>query len=252
MRTRLIELAENLRAAVQRLTFGPPVANVYNPLEYAWEAHRAYLTAYGSNRKRVLFLGMNPGPFGMAQTGVPFGDAQSVRNWLGIARGVGKPAVEHHKRPIHGFDCPRCEVSGRRLWGLFARRFGSADAFFAVHFVANYCPLVFLEASGCNRTPNKLPAAELGPLRAACDAHLRGVIDVLRPEWLIGIGRFAESRAHAVCGDQSIKIGAILHPSPASPASNRDWSGSVTRELEALGVWQRAGGSTGPSAVGER
>ena len=34
--------------------------------------------------KRVVFLGMNPGPFGMAQVGVPFGEVAAVRDWLRI------------------------------------------------------------------------------------------------------------------------------------------------------------------------
>jgi single-strand selective monofunctional uracil DNA glycosylase len=233
----LVTAARALRDAVNRLRFPAPVAHAYNPLDYAWASHEQYLRRYGTGRKRVVFLGMNPGPFGMAQTGVPFGEVAAVRNWLGIEAKIGKPALEHPKRPIEGFACPRSEVSGRRLWGLFADRFGKPERFFAEHFVANYCPLAFLEAGGRNVTPDKLPASPAARLFAACDAHLRQMIAGLEPEWLIGIGDFAEKQARRVFAGQKLQIGRILHPSPASPAANKGWAGAATRQLEALGVW---------------
>ena len=154
----LIGVARRLSRAVQELDFGPPVSHVYNPLVYAWESHRTYLERYGQGRKEVIFLGMNPGPWGMAQTGVPFGEVGLVRDWLGIESAVAKPEREHPKRPVEGFDCRRSEVSGRRLWGWARERFGTPEQFFSRFFVANYCPLVFLEESGRNRTPDRLPA----------------------------------------------------------------------------------------------
>ena len=75
----LVEIARRLRQTISRLSFAPPVTHVYNPLEYAWDMHRAYLKRYGAGHPRTLLVGMNPGPFGMAQTGVPFGDAGMVR-----------------------------------------------------------------------------------------------------------------------------------------------------------------------------
>jgi single-strand selective monofunctional uracil DNA glycosylase len=234
---RIIAAAARLRDAVSKLHFALPVTHVYNPLDYAWAAHEAYLSRYANTKKRVVFLGMNPGPFGMAQTGVPFGEIKAIRDWLGIEAPILQPSRFHAKRPIQGFECPRTEISGQRLWGLFADRFGSAKNFFASHFVLNYCPLAFMESSGCNRTPNKLPPAERTPLFAACDQHLREVIAALEAEWLIGVGDFAFKRAKEVFADSQPKIGRILHPSPASPAANANWSAFATAELQRLGVW---------------
>jgi single-strand selective monofunctional uracil DNA glycosylase len=138
---------------------------------------------------------------------------------------------------VQGFDCPRSEVSGRRLWGLFAARFSSPDAFFAEHFVLNYCPLVFCEAGGKNRTPDKLPPAEQARLFAVCDAHLRRVLEILQPDWLVGVGGFAWARGEAVRDGAKFKLGRILHPSPASPAANRGWAPLVTQQLIELGIW---------------
>jgi len=235
----LIQAARSLGAAAGALTFGAPVAFVYNPLDYAWKAHELYLRRYGDTRKRVLFLGMNPGPFGMVQTGVPFGEIPAVRDWMQIVAPVEKPAKEHPKRPVQGFACPRSEVSGRRLWGLFASRFSSADAFFADHLVMNYCPLAFIEAGGANRTPDKLTAREKLMLFALCDEHLREVVRVLQPEWVLGIGAFAEACARRVCPESTARIASVLHPSPASPAANRDWAGLAAARLEDLGVWEK-------------
>jgi single-strand selective monofunctional uracil DNA glycosylase len=235
----LVAAARDLTRALGGLHFSEPVTHVYNPLEYARRSHEAYLTRFGGSPKRVLLLGMNPGPFGMAQTGVPFGEVAAVRDWMGISEVVDKPVREHPKRPIVGFDCAQSEVSGRRLWGLFAARFGTVEKFFQSYFVTNYCPLVFMEGSGRNRTPDKLSVEEMVPAYAACDEHLRRVVDVLKPEWVIGVGGFAEARALILTEMfPTLKVGRILHPSPASPAANRDWAGTATKQLVALGIWQ--------------
>jgi single-strand selective monofunctional uracil DNA glycosylase len=233
----LIAAARRLRDAVDRLTFAAPVTHVYNPLRYAWRAHEIYLRRYGHKPKRVLFLGMNPGPFGMAQTGVPFGQIAAVRDWLGIQTKIDRPSNEHPKRPVAGFNCHRSEVSGERLWGLFAKRFGTPEKFFRDHLVMNYCPLAFLEETGRNRTPDKLQPREREELFTRCDEHLREIIRILKPQWLIGIGDFATKRAREVIVDSSLQVGQILHPSPACPASNNDWSGAATLQLRKLGVW---------------
>ncbi len=232
-----IAAAERLADAVDALKFSPPTTHVYNPLRYAWPGHRSYLEQHAGSLKKVIFLGMNPGPFGMAQTGVPFGEISYVRDWVGVEETILSPEDAHPKRPIEGFACQRSEVSGRRLWGLFADRFPDAADFFADHFVANYCPLVFMEASGRNRTPDKLPASEIADLYAVCDQHLRELVAALQPEWVIGVGAFAETRAKEALFGCDLKIGRVLHPSPASPAANRGWAEQAEKQLKEMGVW---------------
>jgi single-strand selective monofunctional uracil DNA glycosylase len=234
---RLIAAARKLSRAAGRLRFAAPVAHVYNPLDYAWAGHEAYIRSFGAARKQVLFLGMNPGPHGMMQTGVPFGEIAAVRDWMGIIADVDRPTNCHPKLPVNGFAHARSEVSGRRLWGLFAERFGTARSFFAEHYVANYCPLGFLSATGANLTPDKLRSAEAMPLFGACDEHLREVVAALRPEWVVGVGGFAAARAEEVLAGSGTQFGRILHPSPANPAAHVDWIGTATRQLRELGVW---------------
>lgn len=239
----ITQAAADLRDAIDTFHFQAPVIHVYNPLGYAWPMHEAYLSRYGGLFKPggALLLGMNPGPWGMAQTGVPFGEVAAVRDWLKLNEAIGKPEVEHPKRPIEGLACSRSEVSGARLWGLFRKRFGTPKKFFRNHFVVNYCPLCFMEETGRNRTPDKLPKAEREPLEAACDQHLLQVIKATQPARIIGIGKFAENVAKRVIKQSDLsappRVGTILHPSPASPAANRGWAEQATQQLLDLGVW---------------
>jgi single-strand selective monofunctional uracil DNA glycosylase len=232
----LTRACEALCAELAPLEFAAPVTHVYNPFEYARPAYFDYLRRYASTPKRIVYFGMNPGPFGMTQTGVPFGEVSLVRDFLGIRGRIDRPANEHPKRPVEGFDCKRSEVSGARLWGAIQAKHRAADKFFDQAFIANYCPLVFMEESGRNRTPDKLRPNERELLYEACDRHLRSVVDALQPAFVIGIGKFAESRARSALADRSLTIGTIPHPSPASPAANRGWAAQAEAALGRLGV----------------
>jgi len=234
--TRLIEVAQELANRVDALAFSPPVNTVYNPLSYAWRAHRAYLEKWGQGPKEVILLGMNPGPWGMVQTGVPFGEISLVRDWLGIEEPIGQPEKTHPRRPIEGFSCSRSEVSGARLWGWARERFGSPETFFERFFVHNYCPLAFLEESGRNRTPDKLPRSEKDALFTVCYKALRQSVQALDPKFVIGVGKFSEGRARAALEGLPVAIGRVLHPSPASPLANRGWSATAERELLNCGI----------------
>ena len=232
----LQSICSDLSDEVGRLSFGPPVTHVYNPLDYAWNTVCRYLDLAGAGSKQAVFLGMNPGPWGMAQTGVPFGTVSLVRDWMGVEGAVTRPIVEHPKRPVNGFACSREEVSGSRFWGWARDRFTTPQAFFERFFVANYCPLVFMEESGRNRTPDKLAAGERCELFRICDRSLLKLIDTLRPDTVIGVGKFAEDRARAVLSGAGVRIGRVLHPSPASPVANRGWAEQAEAQLAELGV----------------
>ena len=235
---KLIKATKALSQSVGSLSFDLPTAYIYNPLEYAWGIHRQYLELAKGGKKKVLFLGMNPGPYGMAQTGVPFGEIPAVRDWMGLRGEVKKPNPEHPKRPVDGLECAKSEVSGRRLWGLFAEKFPEAHDFFKDHFVVNYCPLVFMEESGKNRTPDKLVVSETKPLEELCDQHLLEIVEIFEPDWLVGVGGFAEKRATITLSGMNVQIGKILHPSPASPAANRGWAAAATKQLIDQGIWK--------------
>lgn len=231
----LIDLTSRLSRELARLGCPSPATHVYNPLDYAAEPYRQYLERYGG-QPQALLVGMNPGPWGMAQTGVPFGDVEFVRDWLGIAGAVGKPPVEHPKRPVQGFACKRKEGSGRRLWGWARERYATPQRFFGQFFVVNYCPLIFYLEDGTNLTPDKLPVAARRELFAVCDAALRETVEILRPRFVLGVGRFAEQRVAASVAGLDVTPGGIPHPSPASPQANRGWAGQMEACLVGVGV----------------
>lgn len=234
MAKNLIQIAKQLSKEASSINISDPVMCVYNPLDYAWKPHRSYLEKYGGGTGRVLLIGMNPGPWGMAQTGVPFGEINAVRDFLQIEEPVGKPEVEHPKRPISGFSCSRSEVSGRRLWNWAQMRYGTAEDFFNEFFVWNYCPLCFMEESGKNRTPDKLDIEERNAMFLVCDASLVELNKCLQPSRVIGIGGFAQKQAKRAL--QEDNIGTILHPSPASPMANRGWVPQIEKQFEEMGI----------------
>lgn len=67
---KVLNIEKNLSSELEKLAFSPPVAYVYNPLTYAWETHSIFVSKYANTKKKILFVGMNPGPWGMVQTGV--------------------------------------------------------------------------------------------------------------------------------------------------------------------------------------
>lgn len=233
MNDALLAALQKLGKKVRPLTFQPPVAYVYNPLDYAWPVVKAYVERYGDGPKEVVLLGMNPGPFGMAQTGVPFGQVAAVKTFLALEGAIKSPARTHAKKPVLGFDCPRSEVSGARLWGAVAKRHAKPTTFFDRAFVLNYCPLLFLDEGGANLTPDKLAKDDRARIEAICDAGLREALDALSPSVVVGIGAYAAKRASKVLDRE---VASIPHPSPASPLANRGWDDAARAALERAGV----------------
>ncbi|KAM4740278.1 single-strand selective monofunctional uracil DNA glycosylase-like [Anableps anableps] len=236
--SRFLQAELELNAHLNGLAFGQPVCYVYKPLEYAWDTHRCYVEKYCQPGKKVLFLGMNPGPFGMAQTGVPFGEVKSVVDWLKISGEVGHPAEEHPKRRILGLGCTQSEVSGARFWGFFRKLCGEPEQFFRHCFVHNLCPLIFMSASGKNLTPPELPAAEREALLSLCDAALCKVVEALNVSMVIGVGRVAEQRARRAlsAAGVDVRVEGIMHPSPRNPLANKGWEEVAKAKLADLGV----------------
>jgi single-strand selective monofunctional uracil DNA glycosylase len=247
----LLALANELTQRLSQIDFSSVTQWVYNPYDYAIDAHRVYLKRFAASNIDNVFMGMNPGPWGMAQTGIPFGEVAIVRDWFQLKAKINKPALEHPKRPIEGLACKRSEVSGARLWSFFRDRHETPEAFFKYNFVLNYCPLVFMDEGGRNLTPDKLPKTVRAELQAACDVHMEACIELISPKRLIGIGNYAfdaltrakqnldakrgnevTSKKRVAKTDELIVL-KILHPSPASPASNRGWSASVETTLKA-------------------
>lgn len=213
---------------------------IYNPLDYARTMHEAYLHKYVKEGALILFLGMNPGPFGMMQTGVPFGEINAVRNYLKLDLPVGRPEREHPNRPVLGMQTKRSEGSGKRLWGLVSTLWPDPDDFFRNHCVFNYCPLGFLDAgrTAKNFTPDHLPKEEKAALESVCDCYLKDIIGIIGPKALIGIGKYAQAKLEAVNDDPNRIVSSIIHPSPGNPQANVDWNGKTVARMRELGLWK--------------
>ena len=238
---RMIEASSKLRDDVEKfadsLVKEGSVDAVYNPLAYAWEPHRAYLELASGEGAKTLLLGMNPGPHGMGQMGIPFAATRVVRDLLKITDlEVGQPSTPHPKRPISGLDWPKEEVSGTRLWGLLANEYGSAESIFKSVFLLNHCPLMLFSGErATNITPDKITGPTTKALLERCDDHLREVVDIMQIERVIGVGRYSEKRALNALSGIDISITTCWHPSPASPLANRnkgeDWKKNVRKVL---------------------
>lgn len=237
----LIDISRRLAERVNALELeSDKVVCVYNPLIYAAKNHEEYIRRYAGKTGVALLVGMNPGPFGMVQTGVPFGAVSWVVDWMGIRNDVDSPANQHPKRPVVGLECSRKEISGDRFWGWAADRFGRPKAFFREFFVWNYCPLAFVIDSGANYVPERLLKRDRTALYAICDEALAEVIDVLEPRAVVGIGKFATTRSAEVVGgcERDVTVGMMMHPSPANPDANRPpgWVNHAEAQLSELGL----------------
>ena len=238
---RMIEASSKLRDDVEKfadsLVKEGSVDAVYNPLAYAWEPHRAYLELASRGGAKTLLLGMNPGPHGMGQMGIPFAATSVVRDLLKITDlEVVQPRTPHPKRPISGLDWPKEEVSGTRLWGLLANEYGSAESIFKSVFLLNHCPLMLFSGErAANITPDKITGPTTKALLERCDDHLREVVDIMQIERVIGVGRYSEKRALNALSGIDISVTTCWHPSPASPLANRnkgeDWKKNVRNVL---------------------
>ena len=238
---RMIEASSKLRDDVEKfadsLVKEGSVDAVYNPLAYAWEPHRAYLELASGGGAKTLLLGMNPGPHGMGQMGIPFAATSVVRELLKITNlEVGQPRKPHPKRPISGLDWPKEEVSGTRLWSLLANEYGSAESIFKSVFLLNHCPLMLFSGERATYiTPDKITGPTTKALLERCDEHLREVVDIMQIERVIGVGRYSEKRALNALSGIDISVTTCWHPSPASPLANRnkgeDWKKNVRNVL---------------------
>lgn len=237
-----VDAARWLREATRDLEPGPPVAVTYHPLVYAWGPHKAYLERFAGERKKALIVGMNPGPWGMGQNGVPFGERELVGEWLGLGGiPVGRPDHEHPKRPCTGWECTRSEASGKRLWGYLRELYGTPERALRDLLIVNHCPLLMYSETGTNITPDKLRKADRDTILGICDEGLLRMVDALRPDTLIGVGKYAEARCQEIAAERDVAVTHILHPSPASPLANREggayWKSETTAVFEKVGLF---------------
>ena len=93
--------------------------------------------------------------------------------------------------------------------------------------------------SGKNLTPPDLPAETRRLLNTACDRSLADVVRLLNVRTIVAIGKYTQSRARSAlkeAGISDVEVAEIMHPSPASPATNKAWSEIVLGQLTQSGL----------------
>ncbi|XP_072929993.1 single-strand selective monofunctional uracil DNA glycosylase [Epargyreus clarus] len=230
-----LNLTDELNLSLEQFELPAAVKCVYNPTIYARNTFEMYVRKYCKTKKRIMYFGMNPGPFGMSQTGVPFGEISSVRDWLGIEGPVGKPPIEVKTRPVNGFNCTRTEVSGKRFWGLFKDICKTPENFFETSFVYNYLNQQWMKSNGCNVTPSDLRVAEVEALYNICDPVFVKVLQLYEVEKIVAIGNFCATRARKALDkypiNKSIEIIYLPHPSPRT-VNNNEWDKKAIEHLK--------------------
>ncbi len=192
---------------------------VYNVFEYAWQGWEAYIHKCAKLSAKIMLLGINPGPHGMLQTGIPFGSISAVRNYIGIHDAdIKQPTVLHKNRPVDGMKYTKEEQSGLLLWNTIESLFTNSLNFFSHCFVINYCPLAFFTQKGENITPDKLGTEERKDVEHRCTSHLLEYLNIFNTSLILAIGRYAFNKAQLLSRDLHIipqkNIIYIPHPSP--------------------------------------
>ena len=208
----IIELYKSLNIELDELKFFPPCFYVYNPLSYCFESFKIYFEYLNTEEEINLFFGINPGPFGMAQTGIPFGDKETVKNYLKIEPkiDIDKIPKQHPKKQILGLEVKRVEKSGRIFWGVIKEFYPEKYDFFKSNFVLNFCPLCFLDEQGRNITPKVLRKEDQIALYKILEIFMLKLFKLIKIKKLIAIGDETFSYLNAL--NTKLKIQTIIHP----------------------------------------
>jgi single-strand selective monofunctional uracil DNA glycosylase len=226
---------------------------IWNPGLYAASWHALFRKEYPASAGCILVFGLNPGPYGMAQTGIPFTDLKRLREHLprlakGLERrGCSLAGVGLAPRSLRPYLSRTFESSAVRVYRFLSRGWGSAEDGWRSVVVANPCSLLFMDAAGENRTPADLVGAvsrRTGSLVAArrlrerCNAlrrlAAREAVRVLSPRGVVLLGKDAQRAMQTgiapLLGPDSIL--GWEHPARAVPDR---WAMGLLEEIKRRG-----------------
>lgn len=231
-----LDIECDLNNELNELQFPKNITHIYNPIVYALNLHCQYIKKFLNGKKKVMLIGMNPGPNGMVQNGVPFGNTNTVKNLMKIQGQVDQPPSLNPKRPVTGLSCTTEEPSGVRIWNLLQKLAGSLEVFGEQCFLHNFCPLAFFDEQGKNITPSELKGKIKSTLRDICLKYLEKEIQLIQPEIIIAIGSYVGDSLRKLSKQSiyvrtNIKILQLAHPSPRS-LNNNNWPEKATEFFE--------------------
>jgi single-strand selective monofunctional uracil DNA glycosylase len=223
---------------------------VLNPGRYGERWHARFRRAYPMSPRPLLVFGLNPGPYGMAQTGVPFTDLKRLESalpglWKDLVAsgepvtrpGLAPPSLARHLTRTF-------ESSSVRVYRFLERAYGRPELALREVVFVNPCPLLFIDPeTGANRTPADLPRA----LRARKAAELVHAFEELRRATVLEAVAELEPRGAILLGrDVAAAVGEALraalgarsvveweHPARAVPET---WSRGLADELRKRGL----------------
>jgi len=229
--TRLLSARlEPVRAALPAA--GLKAVAAIDPTSYAFGNYTRFMQLAASGPRLALFVGMNPGPHGMAQTGIPFGDVDTARVLLGGADTIdplpGLRAASGAAWDCKGLAYHRGEQSGMRLWSALSQLCGSPQAALERCCIVNYCPLYMVGPELENITPSDLPRRHdiTRALEAACDEHLRQLVLGLEVKTVLSFGSYAHASARRALSGFPVDFYTTPHPSPRR-GSAAEWIASA-------------------------
>lgn len=68
--TKFLDLIDELNVSLEQLHLPSEIQCIYNPTVYARHTFEIFVQKYCNSKKDIMYFGMNPGPWGMSQTGV--------------------------------------------------------------------------------------------------------------------------------------------------------------------------------------
>lgn len=227
----LLGFSKTLVQSLQKIDIGQFTNDIimYNVLDYAWDAWEQYITQYAKGTAHTLVLGINPGPHGMVQTGIPFGNISTVQHYLNIQPNIQHDKISPHpRRPVLGLTYTREEPSGKLLWGTIQEMYPNPNDFFSDFFVLNYCPLAFFsnDEKASNLTPDKLPKIYQSHIEILCSKHLAQYLVGFQITRILAVGKYTQQIAGKVLEGggldilmpkQKIEVQYLTHPSPLNP-----------------------------------
>lgn len=226
--------------------------HVWNPGRYGASWHRRFRRMVPLESNPVILFGLNPGPYGMAQTGIPFTDVKRLRERLprlAASLEIHGPVEVPGLAPpsLRPFLTRSFESSAVRIYRFLDLAWGSAEEGWRKVGVANPCSLLFMDAAGKNRTPADLQGAvsrrrsaghSAAELREACDRLRRKAaleaMAAVRPRGVVLLGKDVQK----ALGSVTVKVvGArdVLpweHPARAVPTR---WARGLLGEIRRRG-----------------
>jgi len=206
---------------------------VWNPALYALDIYQEYLTKFPPEPGAILALGLNPGPYGMAQTGIPFTDCRTASGALGMEMTIPGKAPDDlisRLKKANGKWRGTYERSSLGMYRFLILAWGDIKTAYRNWFVGNPCPLLFLDPERWNVTPadpRLRRMKEVGELRQRA---VIGFSEILNPRGIVCFGKDVAKAVGEVAIRQVGPDRVVFYEHPARAVPEK-WAAGLLQEL---------------------